>query len=158
VRHLSPRPDYEHSLNKSYKASQKAKRARKDVAQLGQQYLQSIDPLVVDDDCTNAQGGTIDLEQLNILMDTIGLTPQQLIEGGASIPRAKCVDIFRTYKYGRSLVNPKSWSSLGTQMYLLNKWYLDACKKGEQWLLARVRQEHYFNVYDIIHIEFNELH
>jgi len=52
----SPLSDYEHSLNKSYKASQNAKRARKDVAQLGQQSLQSIDPLVVEDDCTNAQG------------------------------------------------------------------------------------------------------
>ena len=60
----SPLSDYEHSLNKSYKASQNAKRARKDVAQLGQQSLQSIDPLVVEDDCTNAQDCPIDREAL----------------------------------------------------------------------------------------------
>jgi hypothetical protein len=33
----SPLSDYERSLDKSYKASQKAKRAGKDVVQLGQQ-------------------------------------------------------------------------------------------------------------------------
>jgi hypothetical protein len=88
-----------------------------------------VDPLVVEDDCTNAQGGPIDLEQLNSFMNITGLTPEQLMDEEASILKAKCVDILCTYKYGRSLVNPKSWSSLGTQMYLLNKWFLDACKK-----------------------------
>jgi hypothetical protein len=38
-------------------------------------------------------------------------------------------------------------------MFLLNKWYLNACAKEEAWLLARVRPEHYFNGYDIVHIE-----
>ena len=60
----SPLSDYECFLDKSYKASQKAKRARKDVAQLKQQSKQSIDPLVVEDDCTNEQGGPIDSETL----------------------------------------------------------------------------------------------
>ena len=77
------------------------------------------------------------MDQLSSFMDTTGLTPQQLM-GGASISIAK-FDIFRTYKYGRSLVNPKSWRSLGTQMFLLNKWYLNACAKKEAWLLVRVR-------------------
>jgi hypothetical protein len=89
-------------------------------------------------------------------MDTTGLTPQQLI-GGGSIPTAT-FDIYQTYVYGRSLINSKSWPSLGTQMFLLNKWYLNVCAKEEAWLLARVRPEHYFNGYDIVHIEFNELH
>ena len=89
-------------------------------------------------------------------MAITGLTPQQLI-GGGSIPTAK-FDIYRTYMYGRSLVNPKSWSSLGTQMFLLNKWYLRVCDNKEAWLLVKIRPEHYFNGYDIIHIEFNELH
>ena len=43
-------------------------------------------------------------------------------------------------------------------MYLLNQWYLDVCSKLEQWLLARVKQEHYFNGDEIIHVEFNVLH
>ena len=73
--------DYKCSLDKSYKTSLKAKRVGKDIAQLGQQSKQSIDLLVVEDDCTNAQGSTINLEQLYIVVDTTGLTPQQLIKG-----------------------------------------------------------------------------
>ena len=152
----SPLSDYERSLDKTYKASLKAKRAGKDITQLGQQSKQSIDPLVVEDDCTNTQGSPINREALQDFMDTTGLTPQQLI-GGGSIPTAS-FDMYWTYVYGRSFVNPKSRSSLGTQMFLLNKWYLNACVKEEAWLLARVRPEYYFNGYDIVHIEFNELH
>ena len=89
-------------------------------------------------------------------MTTTGLTPQQLI-GGGSIPTAN-FDIYQTYEYGRSLVNPKSLSSLGMQMFLLNKWYLRACDNKEAWLIVKIRPEQYFNGYDILHIEFNELH
>ena len=88
-------------------------------------------------------------------MATTGLTPQQLI-GGGSIPTTH-IDIYRTYEYGISLVNPKSLSSVGTQMYLLNKWYLRACDNEEAWLIVRIRPEQYFNGYDVLHIEFNEL-
>jgi hypothetical protein len=80
-----PLSNYECSLDKSYKASLKAKRAGKDVARLGHQSRQSIDPLVVEDDCTNAQGSPIDREALQDFMDTTSLTPQQLI-GRGSIP------------------------------------------------------------------------
>ena len=118
--------------------------------------MQSIDPLVVEDDCTNAQGGPIDREALQGFMATTGLTPEQLI-GGGSIPTAN-FDIYQTYQYGRCLVNPKSLSSLGIQMYLLNKLYLRVCDNEEAWLIVRIRPEHYFNGYDILHIEFNELH
>ena len=52
-------------------------------------------------------------------MATIGLIAEQLM-GGASIPTGD-YDIYRTYVYGQSLVNPKYYSSLGTQMLLLNK-------------------------------------
>jgi hypothetical protein len=64
----SPLSDYECSLDKSYKESRKAKRAGKDVAQLGQQSKQSINPLVVEGDCANAQGGPIDKEALTNFM------------------------------------------------------------------------------------------
>ena len=88
-------------------------------------------------------------------MATTGLTPQQLI-GGGSIPTTN-FDIYRTYEYGRSLVNPKSLSSLGTQMFLLNKWYLRVYDNKEAWLVVRIRPEHYSSGYDVLHIEFNEL-
>ena len=79
ARKPSPLSDYERSLNKSYKASLKAKRAGKDVAQLGQQSKQFIDALIVEGDCTNAQGGPIDREALEDFMATIGLTTEQLM-------------------------------------------------------------------------------
>ena len=89
-------------------------------------------------------------------MATTGLTAEQLM-GGASIPTGD-YDIYRTYVYGQSLVNPKYYSSLGTQMFLLNKWYLKVIENDEAaWLVARVRPEHYLG-YDVVHIEFNELH
>ena len=89
-------------------------------------------------------------------MATTGLTAEQLM-GGASIPTGD-YDIHRTYVYGQSLVNPKYYSSLGTQMFLLNKWYLKVTENDEAaWLVARVTPEHYLG-YDVVHIEFNELH
>jgi hypothetical protein len=45
----SPLSDYERSLSKSHKENIKARRAGKDVAQLGQQSKQSIDPLTVEE-------------------------------------------------------------------------------------------------------------
>jgi hypothetical protein len=148
--------DYERSVDNSYKELRKAKRAGKDVAQLEQQSKQSIDPLVVKGDCVNAQGDPIDKEAPEDFMATTGLTAEQLI-GGASIPTSD-YDIYRTYVYGQSLVNPKYCSSLGTQMFLLNKWYLKVTANDEAaWLVARVRPEHYLG-YDVVHIEFNELH
>jgi hypothetical protein len=111
--------DYGRSLDKSYKALLKAKRAGKNVAQLRQQSKQSIDPLVVDDDCTNAQGGPIDREALQNFMNTTGLTPQQLI-GGGSIPIANFY-IYQTYEYGSSLVNCKTLSSLGYANILIKQ-------------------------------------
>ena len=77
--------------------------------------------------------------------------------GRASIPTGD-YDIYRTYVYGQSLVNPKYYSSLGTQMFLLNKWYLKVTENDEAaWLVATVRPEHYLG-YDVVYIEFDELH
>ena len=52
------------------------KRAGKDVAQLRQQSKQSIDPLVVEGDFINAQGGPINKEALEDIMATTGLTAE----------------------------------------------------------------------------------
>ena len=112
ARKPSPLSDYECSLDKSYKASLKVKRVGKDVAQLRHQSKQSTAPLVVEGAFTNAQGGPIDKEALEDFMATTGLTAEQLM-GGASIPTGD-YDIYRTYVYGHSLVNPKYYSSLGT--------------------------------------------
>jgi hypothetical protein len=50
-------------------------------------------------------------------MASTGLIAEQLM-GGALILTGDN-DIYRTYVYGKSLVNPKYYSSLGTQMFLL---------------------------------------
>ena len=112
-----PLSDYDRSLDKSYKA---AKRARKDVTQFGQQSLQSVDPLVVHNDGTIVQKeGEISLEQLNMLIETTGLTKEDMITGrGRSPPRAHCVDQWKIYKYDRSLVSPDSFPSLQMQMQI----------------------------------------
>jgi hypothetical protein len=85
---LSPQPllDYERSLSKSYKESVKARRVGNDVAQLGQQSKQSIDPLIVEGDFTSGQGSKeIDKQALEYFMADTGLTREQLAEG-APIP------------------------------------------------------------------------
>jgi hypothetical protein len=93
---------------------------------------------------------------LEDFMATTGHTAEHLM-GGASIPTSD-YDIYRTYVYGQSLVNPKYYSSLGTQMFLLNKWYLKVTANDKAaWLVAKVRPEHYLG-YDVVHIEFNEFH
>ena len=41
----------------------------------------------------------------------------------------------KEYTYGNSLYNPTTLSELGTQMYMLNKWYMAACvRKGDVYL------------------------
>ena len=89
-------------------------------------------------------------------MATTGLTAEQLM-GEHRYQQATMI-FYRTYVYGQSHVNPKYYSSLGTQIFLLNKWYLKVTENDEAtWLVARVRPEHYLG-YDFVHIEFNELH
>jgi hypothetical protein len=64
------------------------KKAGKDVAHLEQQSLQSIKPLVVHD----SGKGDINVEQLQMLMDRIGLTKEDLLVGTGSPPKSQCVD------------------------------------------------------------------
>ncbi|XP_066308224.1 uncharacterized protein [Miscanthus floridulus] len=93
---------------------------------------------------------------LNAFFQDTGLTLDQLT-GKAPIQNLE-VDTWKTYKYGKSLYNPAALNELGTQMYLLNKWYMQACGRGEQWIFVRFRDHHYFRGDDILHISFEELH
>jgi hypothetical protein len=89
-------------------------------------------------------------------MADTGLTCEQLAER-ARIPTSGS-DKYQTYVYGQSLVNPDNYSKLGTQMFLLNKWYLEVTKNDEvAWVIGRTRPEHYLG-YDMLYVEFNELH
>ena len=53
-----------------------------------------------------------------------------------------------------SRYNPEALGELGTQMYLLNKWYMAACERGETFVSVRVRNQHYFRGDDVIYVEF----
>ena len=64
----------------------------------------------------------------------------------------------RKFEHGRSLINPDKYKEMGTQMYELNQWYLDACKRDEEYILLKIRDEHWGRGDDIIFIYFQELH
>uniref|UniRef100_A0A0E0LYT7 Uncharacterized protein n=1 Tax=Oryza punctata TaxID=4537 RepID=A0A0E0LYT7_ORYPU len=99
-----PRSDYECSLDKSYKESNRTKKQGKDVAQLGMQSKQTIEPLVV-----QQSQAEYDHDALIQMMKDTGLTRETLM-GLKSPPKATVdVDKWKTsYVYGRSLVNPKA--------------------------------------------------
>uniref|UniRef100_A0A0E0LSW9 Uncharacterized protein n=1 Tax=Oryza punctata TaxID=4537 RepID=A0A0E0LSW9_ORYPU len=100
-----PRSDYERSLDKSYKESKRTKKQGKDVAQLGMQSKQTIEPLVV-----QQLPIEYDHDALIQMMKDTALTREALL-GQKSPPKATIdVDTWKTsYVYGRSLVNPNAW-------------------------------------------------
>jgi hypothetical protein len=73
-------------------------------------------------------------------------------------PSALEVDPHRKYKQGQSLYNLEKLDELDTQMYMLNHWYMEACKGGHIFISVKIRNQHYFRGNDIIYVEFPELH
>ena len=73
-------------------------------------------------------------------------------------PSAPKVNPWNKFERGKSLYNPEALGELGTQMYLLNKWYMAACEWGETFVSVRVRNQHYFCDDDVIYVKFLELH
>ena len=73
-------------------------------------------------------------------------------------PSAPKVDPWKKFEHEKSLYNPEASGELGTQMYLLNKWYMEAYERGETFVSVRVRNQHYFRGDDVIYVEFGELH
>jgi hypothetical protein len=149
--------DYERTLTKSYEESlKKKKKAGKGVAQLGQQ-AQSVPSLFIGNQYGSNLGvlkdipGEVPLDQLEAFFKDSGLNLAQMF-GGADIPSAPEVDTWKIYKYAKSLYNPVALSELGTQMYLLNKWYIEACGRKEMWIQVRIRNHRYFRGDDIIFV------
>ena len=64
-----------------------------------------------------------------LFFELTGLTLDQLTDK-APIQNLQ-VDTWKTYKFGKSQYNPAALNELGMQMYLLNKWYMQACGKGD---------------------------
>ena len=125
--------DYDRSLTKSFEAAQKKTRAGKGVAQLGQQSQQSVPPLVI----RNEYGSNLDLldvdfEDLVRFYEDTGLDLAQVLAEGPSAPK---VHPWKKFEHGKNLYNPEALGELGMQMYLLNKWYMAACERGETLFL-----------------------
>jgi len=70
----------------------------------------------------------------NFIAET-GLCLAQMI-AGAPIESAPEFDHWqKEYTYGKSLYNLAALNKLGTQMYMLNKWYMTACvRKADDYL------------------------
>jgi len=79
------------------------------------------------------------------------LTLSQLLDEGIT-PKAP---IARQYEKGKSLVPPEIEMNLPTQMRKLHKWYLQAAKGTQDFLLMQITKDHFLGQ-DLVHIEFDE--
>jgi hypothetical protein len=66
-------------------------------------------------------------------------------------------DIAYKYRHGIPLVRPEEIPNLSTRMQKLHKWYMEASKHGQNWIILEINDEHYFRGTDYINIEFAEL-
>ena len=121
-----PKSDYDRSLTKSFEAARKKTRPGKGVAQLGQQSQQSVPPLVIRNEYGSNLGLLdIDFEDLVQFYEDTGLDLAQVLAEG---PSALKVHPWKKFEHRKSLYNPEALGELGTQMYLLNKWYMAVCE------------------------------
>ena len=128
-----PLSDYERIINKQHSAqmsaqTEEAKKCGKQVAQLGEQEVQSIAPLIVPSD----------------------KAAQQMHEETSY----DVAPLAYKYVHGQPLVmDPKA---LTTQLWNLHNWYMTAAKEGKTYFLARVQEHHLFREYDV-QVKFEEL-
>ena len=81
------------------------------------------------------------------------------IAGRHTFEKAEVVDQWRTrYEPGRSLMNPQHLYELGTQMFAMNKWCMEASKRGDNWISVHIRQHHYFHGDELIYVQLEELY
>ena len=64
----------------------------------------------------------------------------------------------KKFVLGQSLYNPQALGDLGTQIYLLNKWYMQASTGGDFCVGVRIRDEHWFRGDDVMYVDFAEFH
>ena len=97
----------------------------------------------------------VDFEDLIRFYEDTGLDLAQVLTEGPSAPK---VDPWKKFEHGKSLYNLEALGELSTQMYLLNKWYMAACKREENFVSVGVKNQHYFRSDDVIYVQFGELH
>jgi len=102
-----------------------------------------------------------ELDSLEHYFGQSGLNIEDIatIVGCQTFEKAEVVDQWRTrYEPDRSLFNPQHLHELGTQIFAINKWCMEASKRGDNWISVRIRQHHYFRGDDLIYVQFEELH
>ena len=96
-------------------------------------------------------------KEINVL-DLAGLYLDHGVDIGSIFEMAPVVGGYDKFEMGQPLWDPVNYDHLGTQMYLLNKWYIEACKDGKMSICVQIRDEHWFRGTDIMFVEFPELH
>ena len=85
-----------------------------------------------------------------------GINPGDYLPDHIPLPEMAAVVGF-SFEHGKPLVRPEELPNLPTRMLALHKWYLEACQRGENYILAGVKDEHFFNGKESVYIEFSEL-
>ena len=130
-----PLSDYERGIDKVLSSQmEKEKSCGKTVAQLGEQEAQSIAPLIVPSEAREIEHG-------------------EVVIGDTGLPIAQ---ITIQYKFEPGLPLVENPSALTTQLYKLNNWYMAAAKQGREYLMAGVKDQHYFREYGV-QVDFSEL-
>ena len=81
------------------------------------------------------------MDHLGEFIEETGLDLYQMF-GDRNIESAAEVDIWKkNFVLGQSLYNPQALCDLGTQMYLLNKWYMQASTGGDFYVGVRIRDD-----------------
>ena len=106
----------------------------KRVAQLGEQEAQSIAPLIVPSEAREIEHGEV----------VIGDTGYPIME------------VTPSYQFELGLPLVENPSALTTQLYKLHNWYMAAAKEGSTYLMAGVKEQHFFREY-AVQVEFSEL-
>jgi hypothetical protein len=150
---LNKPDDYKCYLDKQVDAIEEAKKAsatargKRDVAQLRAQAKKSISLLKVF--ASDAGGSVAQPSHYDFVADA-GLTLSQLMTG--DIPKAP---LAWKYEKRKSLVPPGKEENLSTQMQRLHKWYMDAAKGVQEFLLLKITKDHFLGE-DLVPIEFDE--
>ena len=143
--------DYDRGLLMTYN---KVKKAGKTIPQLGEQPNQSVPPLLV---LPTAQipSNPVDMEEARKFARECGVSLEHLLSGhDGSYTNA---DVAWPFELGKSLVRPEQLNSMTTLKRQLHKWYVQSAKAGNDQLMIKVREEHFFRD-DGVCIEFEDLY
>ena len=87
--------------------------------------------------------------------DNLGVS---LVEYLGSMKEYPMAEPFKyKYQHGKPLVRPEEVPNLPTKMRRLHQCYMEKAKKGTNWLILGIKDEHFLREKAEVHIEFEEL-